>query len=239
MKYIGFGDKQLIFCIDSDADYLLENPILQIPFVFHTYVDMIENYWSYADGLADVFKKTTNSESSSFDFVQFFETYSKIVYPYLLCSLFSTKEKDGQLSHKELGKHAKFVIIKKPQQDLSDFKQKLEREYSVLLNQYKGNPSFESFKQRLTDLGLTEQNAYLFVRGHDVFEGVFMPLMQHLGRDFDTAHFKMLPSNQEKAAYQKSRKPYFFDVEAQNNPKMMLCTFYQRIVQDIQTAFQN
>ena len=126
VKYIGFGDKQLIFCIDSDADYLLENPILQIPFVFHTYADAIENYWCYADGLADVFKRTTDSEGISFDFVQFFETYSQIVYPYLLCALFSTAEKDGQLSHKELCKRAKFDIIKKPQQDLSDFKQKLE-----------------------------------------------------------------------------------------------------------------
>jgi hypothetical protein len=143
VKYIGFGDKQLIFCLDSDSDYLLENPILQTPFVFHTYVDAIENYWCYAEGLLGVLKKASDTEGVSFDFVSFFENYSKIIYPYLLCSLFSTKENDGQLLREELGKHAGFI------------------------------------------------------------------------------------------------KANTYEIVAQTNPKMNLCSFYQRIVQDIQTAFQN
>jgi Protein of unknown function (DUF4435) len=161
VKYIGFGDKQLIFCIDSDTDYLLENPILQTPFVFHTYIDMIENHWCFAKGLSEVFNKTTDSESNTFDFVHFFE------------------------------------------------------------------------------LGLTEQNAYLFFRGKNLLPSIFMPLMVHLGRDFDKARIKALSSNQEKAAFQENRKPYLFDIVAQNNPKMLENPFYQRIIHDIQMAFQN
>lgn len=119
LKYINFGDKQLIFCIDSDSKYLLEHPILQTPFVFHTYADGIENHWCYAEGLLEVLKKASDTEGVGFDFVNFFETYSKIIYPYLLCSLFSTKENDGRLLREELGKQAGFIKINEISADLT------------------------------------------------------------------------------------------------------------------------
>ena len=48
--YTAFADKQLIFCRDADYDYLLENPILNQPFVFHTYIYGRENYYTLAEG---------------------------------------------------------------------------------------------------------------------------------------------------------------------------------------------
>jgi Protein of unknown function (DUF4435) len=234
-----YADKELVLCIDSDSDYLLENPILQTPFVFHTYADSIENFWCYAKGLSEVMKTATNTEGVPFDFVNFFKNYSSILYPYLLCSLFSTKEKDNLLARQELGKHAGFIKITDITADLTVLKEKLENQYTALLNSYKANTAFEPFKQHLTDLGLIEKEAYLFVRGHDVLDRVFVPLMKFIGDDLTKTHFTSLTTNEEKANYYAHIKAHNYDFVAQNNSFMHTSVFYQRIVEDIQATFQN
>ena len=41
--YVQFANVDFTLCLDSDYDYLLEKPILTLPFVFQTYVYSIEN----------------------------------------------------------------------------------------------------------------------------------------------------------------------------------------------------
>ena len=234
-----FADKELVLCVDSDSDYLLEKPILNTPFIFHTYVDSIENYWSFANGLSEVVKKATKTADINFDFNDFFETYSKIIYPYLICSLFSSKLNDNLLTRQELGKNSGFIKIKNGKTDLTTLKRKLAQQFAAFNNQFKLNPIFKPFKERLTTLGLDEKNAYLFVRGHDILDRVAVPLMKFLGDDLATTHFSTLTTSEEKAEYYKHIQANIYDVAAQNNPKMSTCSFYQRIVQDIRVAFQN
>ena len=112
---------------------------------------------------------------------------------------------------------------------------KTETQYTVLLNQCTENPAFEPFKNHLNDLGLTEKEAYLFVRGHDVLDKVTMPLMKNIVKK----RFAALISQEEKIAYDKQIKTQPYEVVFQNNPQKHQCSFYQRIVQDIQRAFQN
>jgi hypothetical protein len=59
-----FADKELVLCVDSDYDYLLQNIDLQYPFVFQTHTYSIENYWSFADGLKNMLEKATDTEGS-------------------------------------------------------------------------------------------------------------------------------------------------------------------------------
>lgn len=229
LKYVQFGDKQLIFCIDSDADYLLEKPILQTSFLFHTYVDGIENFWCYAEGLDELMQKVTNTEGSLFDFSTFFETYSTIIYPYIVCALFSMKEADNLLSRSELGDNAGFNSMV----GFVAFEAYLKQKYAHLLEKYAFNLNFKNFERRLNQLGLTKKEAYLFVRCHDILDRVTAPLMRHIGN----AHFKKMATNKEKIDFENRLKANPYKTLVQNNTSVENCMFYQRIIQDIQTAF--
>lgn len=122
---------------------------------------------------------------------------------------------------------------------LTNFKQKLQVLYDSLLNQYLSNPAFEPFKARLTELGLKEHEAYLFIRCHDVLDRVFIPIMKFIGDDLAKTRFATLATNEEKANYYNHIKTHIYSIVAQNNPAMLQCSFYQRIIHDIQMAFQN
>jgi Protein of unknown function (DUF4435) len=234
--YASYTQRDLILCVDSDYDYLLEKPELNRPFIFHTYCYSIENHWCYAEGLAEIVKKGTNTEGVIFDFTKFMKAYSKVVYPYLLVSLFSKKQNDGFLPPEDLGKNAGFNKITKPYSDLAILKENLTLQFSNLQNGYLQNRAFKTFKKRLNVLGLTKENAYQFVRGHNVLGKVTLPLMKYASGSLTNKRYKSLKTNEEKAAYQQHLKANSFENAVENNPKMANSYFFLKIVQDIHTA---
>ena len=60
--YSSFSDSDFIICVDSDYDYLLENPNLQKPFIFQTYTYSFENYHCFPDGIKNVLEKAVDTE---------------------------------------------------------------------------------------------------------------------------------------------------------------------------------
>ncbi len=241
-KYIKHADSQLIFCRDADYDYLLENSILNQPFVFHTYVYGRESFYSFSEGLKEIVETNTKETiADDSQFVDFFKAYSKIIYPYLLSSLFSTKLADGNLTARNLGKVAGFSQILNPAENLESLKQILGTGFKLFYDTYKVQSEFQVFEKQLERLGFSEENAYLFISCHDVFEKVTLKLLNHVGLHLSDKHYSILSTKKEKAEYQKYRKneANSFEKLAQNNPKMATCSFYQRIVQDIRVAFQN
>ncbi len=191
-KYLQYADNQLIFCKDADYDYLLQNPDFDKPFVFHTYLYSRENYYCIAEGLTEIVKKATNTEGVTFNPLTFLIDFSKTIYPYLLCSLYSTQKVDGLLSALESGISSNFIKISKPKQDLKDKKEDLKTKYAALLLQYNKILDFKKLKKQITDLGVTPDNAYLFVRGHNILRNVAIPLMKHMGDEASKTHFKSL-----------------------------------------------
>ena len=58
-------------------------------------------------------------------------------------------------------------------------------------------------------------------------------------KDITKNHFSTLATNEEKILYEIKIKTYPYPIVAQSNPKMSASPFYQRILMDIRTAFQN
>lgn len=219
-NYAPFTQNDFILCLDSDYDYMLENPQLMRPFIFQTYCYSIENHWSFADGLFEIVKKATNTEGGNFDFKKFMNAYSKVIYPYLVFSLFSKKQNDGFLPPEDLGKNAGFTKISKPYSDLAILKENLSIQFDILQNGYLQNRAFKNFKKRLTVLGLNKENAYQFVRGHDILGKVTLPIMKFVGGSLTNQRYKSLKTNEEKAAYQQHIKANSFEHALQNNARM-------------------
>jgi Protein of unknown function (DUF4435) len=240
-KYIDFADKDLIFCIDADYDYLLDNTdFIGKSFVFHTYVYAIENIYSYAEGLEETLKKAVNTEGPNFDFNDFFKKYSTITYNWLCYSLYSEKIKDGLLSRENCGKLAGFVRFNNIENDLAELKIRLEKESAVFEQQYDSLTDFKSFKIRLSELGLTQNNAYLFLRGHDLFEGVTIKLLKFLGYNLLQNRYtelKQLGRENEIENLNKLLKTKHFERNLRQNHSFQSNSFYKNIVSNIQTAF--
>jgi Protein of unknown function (DUF4435) len=235
-----YADKELLLCIDADYDYLLENTILNNPFVFHTYVYAIENIFSYAEGLKETLEKATNTEGLSFDFELFFKEYSNIIYDLLCYSLYSEKIKDGKLSRDNCGKMVGFLKLNNIKNDLTELKIKLEKEAETIKKQYGNLADFNLFLMQLNELGLTKNNAYLFVRGHDLFDNVTMKLMKFLGYNLLQIQFESLRQSgreNEIENLNKQLKTKHFERNLRQNQSFQSNSFYKNIVSDIQKAY--
>ena len=83
-----------------------------------------------------------------------------------------------------------------------------------------------------SELGLSEDNAYLFMSCHDVFDRVFLPVMKYVGDDLTKKHFAFLTTNKEKKIYQAYIEINSFKTLAQSNPQMFghlfLSTHYSK-----------
>jgi Protein of unknown function (DUF4435) len=235
-----YADNELLLCIDADYDYLLENLVLNNPFVFHTYVYAIENIFSYAEGLKNTLEKAVNTEGVSFDFELFFKNYSAIIYNWLCYSLYSEKIKDGLLSRDNCGKLAGFIKFNNTETDLVELKIKLEKESIIFEKKYEAQADFKSFKIRINELGLTQTNAYLFLRGHDLFEGVTIKLLKFLGYNLlqnKYAELKKLGRENEIENLNKLLKTKHFERNLRQNQSFQSHYLYKNIVSDIQKAF--
>ena len=111
LQFKDFAARDFILCVDSDYDYLLENPDLQRPFIFQTYVYAVENYQCYASNLKNILQKRFDTEGvSDFDFEDFIRRYSQVIHRLLVYSLYSVKTEDrnNQFTASDCGQTARF-----------------------------------------------------------------------------------------------------------------------------------
>jgi Protein of unknown function (DUF4435) len=239
--FINLTTTDFVVCIDADYDYLLENTdFIGKPFVFHTYVYAIENIFSYAEGLKNTLEKALNTEGPPFNYEAFFKNYSTIIYDWLCYSLYSEKIKDGLLLRDICGKKAGFIRFNNTENDLAELKIKLEKECEIFTKQYELLANFKSFKIRLNELGLTQNNAYLFLRGHDLFEGVTMKLLKYLGYNLlqnKYAELKQFGRENEIENLNKLLKTKHFERNLRQNQSFQSNSYYKNIVSDIQKAY--
>jgi hypothetical protein len=240
-KYLEFADKDLIFCIDADYDYLIDNSeYIGKPFVFHTYVYALENIWSYSVGLKEILESALKTDGITFDFEQFFINYSSIIYDCLVYSLFSTKVKDNNFSNSELGGKVGINFTETIEDSLIKLKSELEIEVSILKGVYDYRRNFIEFKKRLTVLGLDKHNAYLFLRGHDLFDRVTVKLIKSLGYNLLKLEFDKLTKlgrENEIEELNKLLKTKNIQKHIKNNKSFQCSIFYEKIVSDFKTAF--
>jgi len=116
--------KNMVLAVDSDYDYLLGDSfeksklINNSPFIFQTYVYSIENFKSLAEIQYQIILEATLLDNDFFDYKEYLEVYSEIIYELFLYSFLyhkenlknaenhkkSYQEKENQLSKEELEK---------------------------------------------------------------------------------------------------------------------------------------
>lgn len=122
-----------------------------------------------------------------FDFNAFLQTYSKVIYVPLLLFLYMKKEGIGGFSEKQFAqalslqyrsgdlKDNGMAVIERLEKAFSAFVPKLEEQVHLNIEQLKGE---------YEDFGLTEESAYLHVRGHNLY-ALVKSIGVHLVPDFE------------------------------------------------------
>jgi len=179
--------KNLIACVDSDYDWLLQGTtqtsreIINNPYVIQTYTYAIENYQCWAGSLHQVCVQCTLNDHSLIDFEAFMELYSKAVYPLFVWNVwFYRKKLHNEFSMQDLNIdiRLKSVDVRRPQGALIGVSERVERKVRWLKSHYPDAVTeVEDLRKELTSMGVREDNAYLFLQGHHLVENIIMKLL--------------------------------------------------------------
>lgn len=188
MSMIPESSSQMLLCMDSDFDYLFDGCTEQSrevnasQYLFHTYAYATENYLCYAPSLHNVCVRATKNDTRIFDFEHFMHEYSCTIYPLFLWYAFSAQratlnvfplndfKASVRVGYLDLEHNGANTI--KWLRDKVAKREKLLRTHNPRMV-----ADMEAFEARMTDRGLTPENAYLFMHGHTLMDNVVLILL--------------------------------------------------------------
>lgn len=177
----------MIACVDADYDYLMQGvtetsrTVCGNPYVFHTYVYAIENYQCYAPALHNVCVMATLNDHRLFDFEAFLTAYSEIIWPLFVWSVWAYRY--GRYPAFSLLDFYRVVAIEHlnyyhPEQTLAQLRRRVNAKVSRLQHLFpQGRKTYKPLREELLALGLEPRTTYLYMRGHDLFDGVVGPML--------------------------------------------------------------
>ncbi len=217
--------RYMIACVDADYDYLMQGAthtskeVCANPYVFHTYVYAIENFQCYAPALQGVCVMATLNDRHIFDFEGFVRRYSETVWPLFVwnvwCYRYGTYKQFSMLDFYHIVQLSQLNYYH-PEQTLERLRHVVNSKISRLQRQFpQGKKTYKPLLNELLALGLTPQTAYLYMRGHDLFDGIVTPLLggicEALRREREREIRQLAEHNvqmqNELAAYQNAAAP--------------------------------
>ncbi|MBQ0158215.1 MAG: DUF4435 domain-containing protein [Bacteroidales bacterium] len=172
----------MIACVDADYDYLMQGatPMSRLlctsPYVLHTRAYAIENFQCYAPALHQVCVSATLNDRRALDFEAFLMAYSRIIYPLFVWSIWAYR--NGQHSHFSMLHFADTTrlidfSLAHPERCLETLRQRCNRRIGRLQREFpNAKKSYLALRDELGQLGVSPDNAYMYIRGHDLHDGV-------------------------------------------------------------------
>lgn len=177
----------MIACVDADYDWLLQGKtslsgeLCKSPYVLHTYVYAIENYQCYAEGLHRACTRATLNDRVVVNLEAYMEEYSKIVWPLFVWSIWvyrKGRDNDFGIMHFMDTITYHDVNIRNPEDTLEYVRRRVNKKINWLYKRFpEGKSTYAPLKDELLSMGLTPESTYLYVQGHNLKEGVVLPLL--------------------------------------------------------------
>lgn len=179
LSFKPYLDKDFFICIDSDYRYIMQEPDINIQnYIFQTYTYSIENHYCAAPGLDYVCEKASGQPNDIFNFDLFLKRYSEIVYELFLWHIHARSTFEFKFGRWEfyqligLRRNAPYPVIKNNgEAELAVLKQRVQTKLEWLKKVHPYS-NIEPVRQRLTSLGVTSENVYYCLRGHNLFDSV-------------------------------------------------------------------
>jgi hypothetical protein len=173
-KYL---DKQFFICIDSDYRYLMrEHNIDYKHFIFQTYTYSFENHHCVPQLLDEVCKQCCGLYNDFFDFDRFLKEYSRIVFDLFIWHLYFVQYDEKRFTKLEFRRIASLypsshdfdvrnncnAVLRELQYRVNDKIGELREEYHYV--------NIKALQTKYMSLGIFPDNAFLFIRGHNIFD---------------------------------------------------------------------
>lgn len=188
MNHLGMGlGTSMIACVDADYDYLLQGhtpaskALLTNQYAVHTFAYAIENYQCYAPSLHQVCVMVTLNDHQIFDFEEYLTAYSRIVYDLFIWAVWTTRQGLGQQF--PMATFCNICKVQnlntfKPSSALEDLRDSVNRKIAWMQRNFpEAKGKLQPLKEELRLLGVTPDNAYMYIQGHHVMENVVMPAL--------------------------------------------------------------
>ena len=191
MNTLGHGLGQyMIACVDADYDYLMQDAtdvsrmLCKNPYVFHTYTYAIENYQCFSPSLHNVCVMATLNDHAIFDFEAFLTAFSRIVFPLFVWSVWCYRNKlhstFSMLNLCQIIEIREFNIYN-AESILEHLAGRVNVKVSSLQHQIpQAKGSYQQLSTELQQLGVTPETTYLYMRGHDIFDKVVVPVLDEV-----------------------------------------------------------
>lgn len=179
--------KNLIACVDSDYDYLLQDTtgtsrlLNNSPYIVQTYTYSIENYQCYAGCLHHICVQSTLNDKRIMEFVPFMESYSRIVYPLFLWSVWAYKYN----MYRDFSLHDFNTVVKlpsfspgNPSSCLKLLSARIGKNINMLENRFpQALEQIAALDAAIRELGVEPQETYLYIQGHNLYENVISRIL--------------------------------------------------------------
>ena len=181
--------RDMIACVDADYDYILQGAtemsrqMLENPYIFHTYAYAIENFQCYAKGLHETCVMVTLNDHRIFNFERFLQSYSQTIWPLFVWHVVFLQRRKMTM-HFDMCEFNKVVVlpsvrIQNPQWAIVYLSKKVRAKMFQLERRFpKLKDAMPETERMLRDLGINDNNTYLYIQGHHLFDLVVSPVVQ-------------------------------------------------------------
>ena len=181
--------RDMIACVDADYDYILQGAtemsrqMLENPYIFHTYAYAIENFQCYAKRLHETCVMVTLNDHRIFNFERFLQSYSQTIWPLFVWHVVFLQRRKMTM-HFDMCEFNKVVVlpsvrIQNPKWAIEYLSKKVRAKMFQLERRFpKLKDALPETERMLRDLGINDNNTYLYIQGHHLFDLVVSPVVQ-------------------------------------------------------------
>ena len=181
--------RDMIACVDADYDYILQGAtemsrqMLENPYIFHTYAYAIENFQCYAKGLHETCVMVTLNDHRIFNFERFLQSYSQTIWPLFVWHVVFLQRRKMTM-HFDMCEFNKVVVlpsvrIQNPKWAIEYLSKKVRAKMFQLERRFpKLKDALPETERMLRDLGINDNNTYLYIQGRHLFDLVVSPVVQ-------------------------------------------------------------
>ena len=251
LAFVNNIGKNLILCVDSDYDYLLQNTtdtstiINNNKFIFQTYTYSIENLLCYAGSLQNICVLSSKKDTKIVDYEELLKLYSKIIYKLFVWSVnFSLKQDMVSFTIKDFSNSIKILenpnVTDKFKSALINLKDKVDLKIKELETDFPNDKAeVEALTQELKRLGVEEDNVYLFTHGHTIKDNVILMFLkasyQHIIKEREKEINNNAKNDIDKINQIKAYKNQTIKIETvlNINTEFKSCFLYKKIHDDL------
>lgn len=187
-----------IGCIDSDYDWILSDycdkgkAINGNKYLLQTYAYSFENLVCLSSTLNNFCLETTE-ESTDVDFADYVQKVSAVIYPLLIWSVYLYSKENHDFT--PTAWHDILIsTLKDTEASLSLIEERVMTKLTELDTKHASEiAERNNMKDSLSKVkGITEKNAYLFVRGHELFDHLVNSILKPVIDGLRTQHYKSI-----------------------------------------------